>query len=71
LDLFMAKAFANRDKDREFDMTLLQHGYVKLTQAVDMVARMPIEDKNKRDLRARIRRWARMLKDRGYDVSDA
>lgn len=71
LDLFMAKAVANRHKDREFDMALLQHGYVKLTQAIDMVARMPIGDKNKSDLRARIRRWARMLKERGYDVPDA
>lgn len=67
----MAKAVANRDKDREFDMALLQHGYVNLTQAVDMVARMPIGDKDKRDLRARIRRWASVLKDRGYDVPDA
>lgn len=71
LDLFMAKAVANRDKDREFDMALLQYGYVNLTQAVDMVARMPLGDKDKRDLRARIRRWARVLKDRGYDVPGA
>jgi hypothetical protein len=32
---------------------------------------MPIDDTKKRDLRARIRRWAKMLKDRGYNVPDA
>lgn len=68
LDLFMAKAFANRDKDREFDMALLQHGFVSLLPALDMVAQMPIGDKAKRELRARIRRWARTLKDRGYEL---
>ncbi|MDL2356648.1 MAG: hypothetical protein QFF03_15455 [Pseudomonadota bacterium] len=71
LDLFLAKAFANRDKDREFDMALLQHGFVNLVQAVDMVAQMPVDDTKKRDLRARIRRWSKMLKDRGYNVPDA
>lgn len=68
LDLFMAKAAANRDKDREFDMALLRHGFVKLDQAIELVALMPMEDKAKRDLRARIRRWARMLKERGHDL---
>lgn len=68
LDLFMAKAAANRDKDREFDMDLLRHGFVKLEQAIEMVALMPMDDKAKRDLRARIRRWARMLKERGYGL---
>lgn len=70
LDLFMSKAFANRDKDREFNMALLQHGYVKLPLALGMVAQMPIDDKAKREMRARIRRWARMVKDRGYEVPD-
>lgn len=68
LDLFMAKAAANRDKDREFDMDLLRHGFVKLEQAIEMVALMPVDDKAKRDLRARIRRWAKMLRERGYDL---
>ena len=68
VDLFLAKAFANRDKDREFDMALLQHGFVDFTQAIDMVGQMPIDDAKKRDLRARIRRWAKILKERGFDV---
>lgn len=66
LDLFMAKAAANRDKDREFNMALLRHGYVKLEAALEMVALMPVDDKAKRDLRARIRRWAKLLQERGY-----
>lgn len=68
LDLFMAKAVATREKDREFDMDLLRHGFVKLEPALAMVARMPVDDKAKRDLRARIRRWARMLEERGHDL---
>ena len=43
LDLFMSKALANREKDREFNMALLKHGFVTLPQAVDTVARMPID----------------------------
>lgn len=65
LDLFMAKAAANRDKDREFNIALLRHGYVKLEQALEMVALMPVDDKGKQDLRARIRRWAKLLRERG------
>jgi len=71
LDLFMSKAFANREKDREFNMALLRYGYVTLPQAVEMVARMPIDDLSKRDMRARIRRWARLLRERGYDLPEA
>lgn len=69
LDLFMAKAAANRDKDREFNMDLLRHGFVRLEQAIEVVPLMPVDDKTKRDLRARIRRWARMLQERGHYLS--
>jgi hypothetical protein len=31
-----------------------------------MVAQMPLDEKSTRDLRARIRRWAKLLKERGY-----
>lgn len=65
LDLFMAKAAANRDKDREFNIALLRLGYVKLEQALEMVSLMPVDDKGKRDLRARIGRWAKLLRERG------
>ena len=45
LDLFMAKAAANREKDREFNMSLLRFGYVKAAAAIHMVASMPVDDK--------------------------
>lgn len=66
IDLFMAKTAANREKDREFNMALLRHGYVSLEAAIDMVAFMPVDDMGKRAMRARIRRWVRMLEERGY-----
>ena len=71
IDLFMAKAAANRDKDREFDMELLRHGFVKLEDALTMVDSMPVDDKSRRDLRARIRRWARLLRERGHELPGA
>lgn len=69
-DLFLSKAFANRDKDREFNMALLRYGYVKPSRVLDLVALMPVDDRAKRDLRARIRRWIRILEERGYDVAN-
>jgi hypothetical protein len=52
-------------------MALLRYGYVTLPQAVEMVARMPIDDLSKRDMRACIRRWAWLLRERGYDLPEA
>lgn len=66
----MAKTAANREKDREFNMALLRHGYVKAKEAIDRVASMPVDDAKKRDMRARIRRWAKALKERGYELPD-
>lgn len=68
IDLFMAKTAANREKDREFNMALLRHGYVKLQEAIEMVDRMPVDAAEKKTMRARIRRWARMLGERGYEL---
>ncbi|HSV36644.1 MAG TPA: DUF6036 family nucleotidyltransferase [Ramlibacter sp.] len=66
IDLFMAKTAANREKDREFNIALLRYGYVSLDAAIDMVALMPIDDAQKKAMRARIRRWVKILEDRGY-----
>lgn len=63
IDLFMAKAAANREKDREFNMALLRHGYVTSGQALDTVAQMPVSDEEKRAMRARIRRWAKAVEE--------
>lgn len=68
IDLFMAKAVANRDKDRLFDMALLEHGFVSLADAVAKVDDMPLDGEEKRRLRARIRRWARALREEGKDI---
>lgn len=67
LDVFLSKAYANREKDREFNMALLRYRYVETRHALEMVAQMPIDEKSKAALRARIRRWTRMLKERGFD----
>ncbi len=70
LDLFLAKAAAGREKDREFCMALFEYGYVTLAQALKMVPTMPFDDKEQRTLRATIRRWAKAVRDAGYDVTD-
>ncbi|WP_226858135.1 DUF6036 family nucleotidyltransferase [Diaphorobacter aerolatus] len=57
LDLFLAKAAAGREKDREFCMALLQYGYVLPAALLHLVPSMPLDDKNQKKLRATIRRW--------------
>ncbi|MDD5332381.1 MAG: hypothetical protein PHS32_01440 [Rhodoferax sp.] len=66
----MAKTVANREKDREFNMALPRQGYVKAKAAIDMVVWMPEDDAKKRDMRACIWRWAKALKERGYELPD-
>lgn len=58
-DLFMSKAAAGRDKDREFCSAMLSHGYVRLQQVLDLVDVMPLDESDRRRLRATIRRWAK------------
>jgi hypothetical protein len=57
VDLFLSKAAAGREKDRGFCIALLQYGYLKVEEALELVAAMPPEI-DQRTLRARIRRWA-------------
>jgi len=61
LDLFLAKAVAAREKDREFCIALLQHGYVELDAALVLVRNMPLDAKEQQTLRATIRRWAKSM----------
>lgn len=70
LDLFLAKAAAGREKDREFCMALFEYGYVTLAQALTMVPTMPIDEKEQRTLRATIRRWAKAVRDAGCEATD-
>ncbi len=58
VDLFMSKAWAGRDKDREFCIGLLRHALVKLEDALAMVHRMPLDESQHRTLTRRIKRWA-------------
>lgn len=67
-DLFLAKAAAGREKDREFCMALFEHGYVAPARLLELVPLMPIDGTQHRALRARIRRWARAVWDAGHDV---
>ncbi len=64
-DLFMSKAAAARDKDREFCMALLQHGHVNPGHALGLVDAMPLDEAQQRRLRATIRRWVNALGDTG------
>lgn len=70
LDLFLAKAVAGRDKDREFCMALLEFGYVTPPKVLALVSSMPIDDRSQRSLRATIRRWAKALRDAGCMVPE-
>lgn len=72
IDLFMSKTAANREKDREFNMALLAHGYVHAAAAIKMVDAMHLlSDADKKSMRARIRRWAKMVQDQGTDIPSA
>lgn len=70
LDLFLAKAAAGREKDREFCMSLFEYGYVIPAQVLHAVPTMPIDDKEQQRLRATIRRWAKALRDAGHNVPE-
>jgi hypothetical protein len=58
-DLFMSKAAAGREKDREFCAALLAHGYVALEELLNLVSLMPLNEMEQRRLRATIRRWGK------------
>lgn len=69
-DLFLSKAAAGRDKDREFCMALLEYKYVKLAQVLDLLPTLPVDASDRRRLRTTIRRWAKVLRDVGHDVDE-
>jgi hypothetical protein len=71
VDLFMSKAAAARDKDRDFCRALLQHGHVKPALALELVAAMPLDEPQQRRLRTTIRRWVQTLRDERHDIQDA
>ena len=64
IDLFLSKAAAAREKDREFCMALLAHGYLDPKSAIALVSQMPLEVDEKARLKARIQRWAKAVQAR-------
>jgi len=59
LDLFLSKAWAGRDKDREFCIELVRHEFVKVPAALALVPRMPLDEEQQQTLVRRIRRWTK------------
>lgn len=70
VDLFLSKAAAGREKDREFCMALLEHRYVELTQVLELLPTMPVDAPEQRRLRAAVLRWAKKLRDAGHNIVD-
>jgi hypothetical protein len=70
-DLFLSKAVAGREKDREFCIALLEHRYVSPERLLALVQSMPIANAEQRALRATIRRWAKSLRNAGHDIPNA
>ncbi|MBH9552026.1 DUF6036 family nucleotidyltransferase [Inhella gelatinilytica] len=70
LDLFLAKAAAGREKDREFCMALFEYGHLTPARVLELVPLMPLDDHQQRALRAVIRRWAKAVRDAGHDVPE-
>lgn len=70
LDLFLSKAAAGREKDREFCMALLEHAHVTPARVLALVHLMPLDEAKQRTLRATIRRWARALREAGHAIPE-
>ncbi len=70
-DLFMSKAAAGREKDREFCMAMLSHGYVKPVEVLSLVEVMPIGEQGQRRLRSAIRRWVKVVRERGHQPPES
>lgn len=69
VDLFMSKAAAGREKDQPFCMAMLEHKYLRVSEALAMVASMPAEV-DQRALAARIRRWVVLAREAGQVIAD-
>lgn len=69
-DLFLSKCHANREKDIEFNRELLRWNYVQVSVARRRVADMPVSEKDKALLLARISRLVKDLRDLGIHVAD-
>lgn len=70
IDLFLSKAVAAREKDRDFCMALIEYQYVTPTQVLNVVPNMPLDNEGQRKLRATIRRWVKAVRDAGHFVPE-
>ncbi|MCL2525198.1 MAG: hypothetical protein FWF20_09780 [Betaproteobacteria bacterium] len=70
LDLFLAKAVAGREKDREFCIALFEYAYVTPEAVLKLVSTMPIDGKEQRALRATIRRWSKAAQEAGRYIPE-
>lgn len=58
VDLFLSKAVAAREKDRDFCQAMLRHDYLTVTQALELVPAMTdLDEAERKRLEARIKRW--------------
>jgi len=55
-DLFLSKCVANREKDRQFNRALLQHGIVDADVAMARTAELPLDAAGRKRVAALIRR---------------
>jgi len=55
-DLFIAKCVANREKDRDFNIALLKHGFVNPSEAMSRISSLPVNDQMKSKVEAIINR---------------
>jgi len=69
VDLFLSKATAGREKDQEFCTALLEHKYLRVSEALDLVPSMP-DQVDKRILSATIRRWVSRARANGVVIKD-
>ena len=71
VDLFLSKCAANRDKDREFNIALLEHGYVTAAEAASLVHEMPIDEAWRSRITLLIGRLVQAVDGRAQDASPA
>ena len=69
LDLFLSKAAAGRNKDKAFCIALLEHKYLRVSDALNLVQSMP-EQVDKSNLIVTIRRWVKQARANGSEIDD-
>jgi uncharacterized protein YkuJ len=71
VDLFLSKCAANREKDREFNIAMLEHDYVSVEEALALVPEMPLDAAGQKRVRALIGRLSRDATARAAAAKDS